>query len=114
MHQNCDPLNPFSFAEFLHTGDIESINNLQLKYANKTFSYGSVYSENYDRYIIYKCVSWLGMIVRAALCALDWNWNVGRPQKVDELGEPLWRVKVNISIRILLCWEDFILNFLPG
>ena len=55
MHQNCDPLNPFFFAEFLHTGDIESINNLQLKYANKTFSYGSVYSENYDRYIIYMC-----------------------------------------------------------
>ena len=29
----------FSFSEFLHTGDIESMNNLQLKYANKTFSY---------------------------------------------------------------------------
>ena len=27
------------FAEFVHTGDIESMNNLQLKYANKTFSY---------------------------------------------------------------------------
>ena len=30
---------PIDISEFVHTGDIESINNLQLKYANKTFSY---------------------------------------------------------------------------
>ena len=32
----------FNFSyniEFVHTSDIESLNNLQLKYANKTFSY---------------------------------------------------------------------------
>ena len=34
------------------------------------------------------------MIVRAALCALDWNWNVGRPQKLNEFGEPQWKEKV--------------------
>ena len=39
-------------------------------------------------------IRWIGMIVRASLCALDWNWNVGRPQKLDALGEPLWKVKV--------------------
>ena len=35
------------------------------------------------------------MIVRAALCALDWNWNVDRPQKLDDFGEPQWKEKVN-------------------
>ena len=30
----------------------------------------------------------------SALCALDWNWNVDRPQKLDELGESQWKEKV--------------------
>ena len=46
------------------------------------------------------------MIVRAALCALDWNWNVGRAQRVDELGEPQWKEKVNtlfLFVCLFLC-----------
>ena len=35
------------------------------------------------------------MIIRAILCALDWNNNVNRPQKVDELGKPMFREKVS-------------------
>ena len=35
------------------------------------------------------------MIVRASLCALDWNNNVGRPHKLDEFGKPLYREKVS-------------------
>ena len=53
-------------------------------------------------------VRWLGMIVRASLCALDWNYNVERPQKVDEFGELQWKVKVNIRIWIISECEDFI------
>ena len=34
------------------------------------------------------------MIVRASVCAIDWNWNVGRIQKVDEAGNLLYREKV--------------------
>ena len=37
------------------------------------------------------------MIVRATLCALDWNYNVGRPQKKDEFGAPMWKEKVDRS-----------------
>ena len=44
--------------------------------------------------IIHHLSSWLGMIIRAVLCALDWNANVGRPQKLDEFGKPLFREKV--------------------
>ena len=46
--------------------------------------------------------------MRASPCALDWNWNVERPQKKDEFGELLWKVKVNISLRIISYCEDFI------
>lgn len=69
----------YLLAEIVHTSDIESINNLQLKYAPKMTSYG-----------------WISMIVRASVCAIDWNWNVGRIQKVDEAGNLLYREKVNI------------------
>ena len=41
--KNLKVLNKWAYtlyiSEFLHTGDIESINGLQLKYANKTYSY---------------------------------------------------------------------------
>ena len=36
----------------------------------------------------------MAMIVRAALCALDWNHNVTRPQKQNEFGVNLWKEKV--------------------
>ena len=42
------------------------------------------------------------MIVRASLCALDWNSNVGRPHKLDELGKPLYREKVCILYKFPL------------
>ena len=38
------------------------------------------------------------MIVRACLCALDWNFNAARPQKVDETGKPSYREKVRTCI----------------
>ena len=44
------------FEEFCHTGDIESLNSLQLKYANKTDHFG-----------------WLGMLIRSCLAAIDFN-----------------------------------------
>jgi len=65
-------------TECLNTSDLESINNLQLKYANKKYSY-----------------SWLGMVLRACLCALDWNFNVDRPRKKDASGKDMYREKVN-------------------
>ena len=42
------------------------------------------------------------MIVRASLCALDWNSNVCRPHKLDELGKPLYREKVCILYKFPL------------
>ena len=45
------------------------------------------------------------MIVRASLCALDWNYNVGRPQKLDEYGKPLYREKVRMIVNLL--WYCF-------
>ena len=50
------------------------------------------------------------MIVRAALCALDWNWNVGRAQKVDELGEPQWKEKVNALFFAFVFMEEKLLK----
>ena len=47
------------------------------------------------------------MIVRASLCALDWNSNVGRPHKLDELGKPLYREKVCILVQVSLIYSDF-------
>ena len=82
------------FPEYVHTGDIESLNNMQLKYANKTFSYGSVIIRRYIQCNYKYAYSWIGMIVRASLCALDWNSNVGRPHKLDEFGKPMYREKV--------------------
>ena len=34
------------------------------------------------------------MIIRACLCALDWNHNVNRPHKLDEFGKAMYREKV--------------------
>ena len=97
-------------TEFIHTGDIESMNNLQLKYANKTFSYRFVIFVNYVNHTNFS--SWLSMIIRASLCALDWNYNVNRPHKQDVFGHVL---KVGDSSQIFqvtshsgtghCCWQ---------
>ena len=61
--------------EFLHTGDVECLNGLQLKYANKTYSYR--YCNMQIRYYsTLDILSWLSMVIRACLVALDWNYNV--------------------------------------
>ena len=38
--------------------------------------------------------SWLGMLVRACVAALDWNYNVDRQQKVSLTGGLQYRKKV--------------------
>ena len=68
------------FEEFCHTGDIESLNSLQLKYANKTDHFG-----------------WLGMLIRSCLAAIDFNESVNRPQKTSTEGKELFREKVDRS-----------------
>merc|ERR1719508_75918 len=67
-------------TECWQTSDIESLNNLVLKYANKTFSY-----------------SWLNMVMKMCLAALDWNSNLNRAQKLSKVGQPVDRVKVDRS-----------------
>ena len=58
--------------EFLHTGDVECLNGLQLKYANKTYSYR--YCNMQIRYYsTLDILSWLSMVIRACLVVLDWN-----------------------------------------
>lgn len=50
--------------------------------------------------------------MRASLCALDWNNNVGRPQKLDEFGKPMYREKVFtshfLSFLILILYVSWI------
>ena len=42
------------------------------------------------------CYSWLGMLMRSILAALDWNFNVRRKYKLSKSGEPLYKSKVNV------------------
>ena len=51
----------------------------------------------YKRYNLLFPTSWLSMIIRACLCALDWNYNVKRPHKLDEFGKAMYREKVVIE-----------------
>ena len=37
------------------------------------------------------------MVMRMCLAALDWNSNVNRAQKLSQLGQPVYRVKVDRS-----------------
>ena len=41
---------------------------------------------------------------------LDWNWNVGRAQKVDDLGEPQWKEKVNALFFAFVFMEEKLLK----
>ena len=41
--------------------------------------------------------SWLGMVMRMCLAALDWNSNVNSAQKLSQVGQPVYRVKVDRS-----------------
>ena len=51
----------------------------------------------YKSYNLLFPTSWLSMIIRACLCALDWNYNVKRPHKLDEFGKAMYREKVVIE-----------------
>ena len=64
-------------SEFVHTSDLESLNSLLLKYCNKTYVY-----------------SWLGMLIRSAFSALDFNFNVDRKIKRGNDGQPMYKIKV--------------------
>ena len=65
--------------EFVHTSDLENVNSLILKYCPKKISYG-----------------WLGMLVRSALAAIDYNENIHREIKLDATGEPRYKMKVRV------------------
>jgi len=60
------------------TSGLESVNSLLLKYAPKTHSY-----------------SWLSMHIKSCVAAIDFNWNVDRPLKVNEAGNLMYRKKVD-------------------
>ena len=64
--------------EFCHTGDLESLNSLILKYSSKTHAF-----------------SWLGMLIRNVLAVLDFNYNVDREYKKDKNGDFLYKTKVD-------------------
>lgn len=64
--------------EFVHTSDLESLNSLLLKYANKTYVY-----------------SWLGMLLRSCVAALDFNFNVNRGTKVSTDGNQMYKMKID-------------------
>merc|ERR1719186_946722 len=64
--------------EFIHTSNLESLNSLILKYCNKTYVY-----------------SWLGMLIRSALAAIDFNANIHRKSKMSADGKPMYKMKVD-------------------
>ena len=84
------------FLEFCHTGDIESLNALLLKYAKKTHIYRLVLLlamtmiqvPNFYNY------SWLGMLMRSILAAIDWNENCDRLFKISSTGKAIYKRKV--------------------
>ena len=92
------------------TSDIESLNSLILKYANKTYAYKCVYSSFYGIFFQNWCTCknihylvlcalkvfisrWLSMYMRSILAVLDFNHNVDRPQKCVD-GKPIYKMKV--------------------
>ena len=78
------------FLEFVHTSDLESVNSLILKYCSKKISYG-----------------WLGMLIRSAIAAIDFNENINRKVKLDAAGEPRYKMKViSVQILIQILYED--------
>merc|ERR1712025_762253 len=76
--KKCFFLIRYIYSEFVHTSDLESVNSLLLKYCTKKISYG-----------------WLGMLVRSALAAMDFNANIQRKAKLDIDGEPRHKMKVD-------------------
>ena len=38
--------------------------------------------------------SWLGMLVRSAVAAMDFNFNVNRKSKISTAGKPMYKIKV--------------------
>ena len=39
--------------------------------------------------------SWLGMLIRSSLAALDFNANIQRKTKTSDDGQPLYKMKVS-------------------
>ena len=105
-----------TFIECCQSSDIESFNNLVLKYANKTFAFGYIIVLSFTVFLFFVS-SWLGMIMRTCLACLDWNNNVHRSQKVSKTGAPVYRIKVDrsgkksvVPVKVKKCykWQDTI------
>ena len=65
-----------TLIECCQTSDIESFNNLVLKYADK-----SIIVLSFTVFLFFVS-SWLRMIMRTCLACLDWNNNVDRALKI--------------------------------
>ena len=44
--------------------------------------------------------SWLGMLVRSAVAAMDFNFNVNRKSKISTDGKPMYKIKVFLIVHI--------------
>ena len=42
--------------------------------------------------------SWLGMLIRSALAAIDFNSNIQRKTKMSDDGKPLYKMKVKFVL----------------
>ena len=71
------------FVEFVHTGDLESVNSLLTKYCPKRVSY-----------------DWKGMIVRSSVAAMDYNHNIDRETKRDSDGNKRFQMKVTHRTKV--------------
>ena len=82
--------------EFCHTGDIESLNALLLKYAKKTHIYRLIilFAMTMIQVLSFYKYSWLGMLMRSILAAIDWNENCDRLFKISSTGETIYKRKV--------------------
>ena len=85
-------------TEFTHTGFIENVNSLNNKYCSKTYVFGN---ECITRLVIivvqYILYRYEGMLIRAALTAVDHNYNLNRPQPRTKLGKLRYKLECNRS-----------------
>ena len=76
--KNGQNLNDLKYMScFLHTGSIESLNSMAtLKYLSKTHFF-----------------SWVSMIIRSVLGAIDMNNSINREQRKTKKGVPMYKIK---------------------
>ena len=89
---------PYIFFYFQSSAILEISNASMLFYSSmqRRLTYTGFVSDMFLMvHISSSYFSWLGMLMRSILAAIDWNMNLCRKYKVSESGEPLYKSKVS-------------------